>query len=488
MQPFHLLHDAWIPVRWMTSWPAKPGLVSLRQVFRDANRIEDLDGAPAERIALTRLLVAITHAACGSPAERDDWATFRTSPSDIDAYLLREDVAPHFQLFGEGPRFLQRPAGEGGFTQPFTKLFPELASGSNSTLLDHWGELPRPWVPARLALGVLCIQNFFVGGSMGRFVQGNGPALNMLHSILLGASLAETIRLNCLDRETGPREFGLPSWHGECSGSERVAWLHRLTPVPCRLWLDPENATVTIAQGVRYAEFEEFREPAASVRRVDDERRLLRASPARAIWRDLHTLTALQPDAGGFQNTAMVIQSHSRELAGSPTIRLWTGELIKAKDAKIVDAVESSLSIPWAMFEPPARNAYRAGVEHADHVANRRLYGAVKRYWDALKHDGAPVDAARNHYWHALDQCSGILLADAKLDPALRAGRPGYGERGAGDAWTRVVARAARDAYEQTCPRETPRQLQAFAAGVKLLPFFPVPSLTESLHPIHDHA
>jgi hypothetical protein len=37
------------------------------------------------------------------------------------------------------------------------------------------------------------------------------------------------------------------------------------------------------------------------------------------------------------------------------------------------------------------------------------------------------------------------------------------------DPWTQAVRAAARDAYEKVCPRQTPRQIQAYAAGIKFL-------------------
>jgi hypothetical protein len=69
------------------------------------------------------------------------------------------------------------------------------------------------------------------------------------------------------------------------------------------------------------------------------------------------------------------------------------------------------------------------------------------------------------HFWHALDQQSGTLLEIVRT-PALMGGLS-FGE--GADPWTLAVRRAARDAYNSVCPRQTPRQLQAYAAGLKVL-------------------
>jgi hypothetical protein len=69
---------------------------------------------------------------------------------------------------------------------------------------------------------------------------------------------------------------------------------------------------------------------------------------------------------------------------------------------------------------------------------------------------------ALQRYWHTLDRESPLLLA--------LVGKPlsiAYSEKG--NPWGDLVREAAREAYEATCPRQTPRQIQAFAEGLKKL-------------------
>jgi hypothetical protein len=93
------------------------------------------------------------------------------------------------------------------------------------------------------------------------------------------------------------------------------------------------------------------------------------------------------------------------------------------------------------------------------------LWGAVKQYGSALKNESPPTEEAKKHYWQALDQQSGLLL-DIIRNPELMAGLS-FGE--GSDPWTEAVRWSVRDAYEQVCPRQTPRQIQAYAAGLKVL-------------------
>ena len=75
---------------------------------------------------------------------------------------------------------------------------------------------------------------------------------------------------------------------------------------------------------------------------------------------------------------------------------------------------------------------------------------------------------AAAHYWTAIEQKVPLLLALVNDPSPLRpddAGRDRWG----GTEWGRALARAAREAYDLACPRETPRQLKAYALGLSAL-------------------
>jgi CRISPR type I-E-associated protein CasA/Cse1 len=108
MQNFNLIDSPWIPVRWRADATTDTPLISLSDAFTRGTEIADLDCAPHERIAVTRLLVCITHAALGAPNDEEEWDGFGTNLAEaVPAYLMRTDIYPHFNLLGEGPRFLQ---------------------------------------------------------------------------------------------------------------------------------------------------------------------------------------------------------------------------------------------------------------------------------------------------------------------------------------------------------------------------------------------
>jgi len=466
MNTFNLIDSPWIPVRWRAdaSGPTAP-MVSLEEAFRRGSEIADLDCAPHERIALIRLLVCITHAALGAPETADDWEGFAADmPKRVPVYLLNKNIFPYFNLLGDGPRFLQALPDAGGDGYPLCKIFFQLSSGNSPKFLDHWGEDARPWSPADAALGLLCLQNFFVGGSMASKVKGNGPALKSLQLLLAGESLTESIFRNCIDldnlSQTGGG-LGRPVWEAPADRN----LLSRLAPNSCSLWLSDDLATTQIDQGYQYPEYEDYRDPFATTVTAKDSRRLLRANLEKGIWRDLHLLTNLQKGEGPAGPLNLQSFNDRREL--SETTQLWVGELVKAKDAKIIDATESTFTVPQQLFTEDGRLIYATGIDYAESIS-KSLYGAIKTFWTALKHERPPIAEGQKLFWSSLEQEHRILIRLASK-PEERKGQPSFGAEGAEDAWTKLVRSAARDAFDSVCPRSTPRQIQAYANGIRPL-------------------
>lgn len=467
MQNFNLIDDPWIPVRWRATSNDTTPLVSLHEAFTRSTEIADLDCAPHERIALIRLLVCITHAALGAPEDEDGWDGFGDNLCEaIPLYLHSSNIHPHFNLLGDGPRFLQfkAPNAKANEGYPLCKIFFQLASGNSPTLLDHWGEYARPWLPHTAALGLLCIQNFFVGGSMASKVRGNGPGLKSLQMFLVGDSLKTTVLRNCIDLEVLHQSgacLGNPVW----SSPPDHSLLSRLAPTPCSLWLSDDLATTLIDQGYQYPEYESYRDPFATIVTWKDSRRLLRANLEKGVWRDLHLLTNVKnaEDTSGPLN----LQSFKNRLGTEVHTKLWVGELIKAKDAKVIECTESSFTVPHQLFSKDGRKVYAAGIDHAEAIS-KSLYGSIKTYWSTFRHENPPIAEGQKKFWHHLDLQHRKLLQLASY-PEERIGKPAIGTEGAQDAWTILVREAAQIAFNSVCPRSTPRQIQAYANGIKPL-------------------
>ena len=66
--------------------------------------------------------------------------------------------------------------------------------------------------------------------------------------------------------------------------------------------------------------------------------------------------------------------------------QLCLAELCKAKDAKIIDLLESHLSVPVSLLNDRGRAHYESGITFADTQSNY-LFGAVKQNGAALKNE-----------------------------------------------------------------------------------------------------
>lgn len=472
----NLITDPWIPVHYPNGQHSE---ISLQTLFSTASHISDLHLSTQERISVLRLLVCITQAALGAPATSNDWPCFASTFEDgISQYLLSPNIYPQFNLFGPGPRFLQCKGSPSDTLYPLCQIGFTFSSGNSPTFLDHYGETPRPYTPSQIALLLLTYQNFFIGGSMGSKIKGNGPALKMLHCFLLGKNLKETILLNCLDTQTiqksGP--FGRPYWeHGdlnqiakETSENATESYLGRLVPLCCALEVHIDNSSqpshpeylIRIDQGLEYPAFPVCREPSSTVLKGKlvqgkAEQRLLRADPNRALWRDLHAISILnQADLSpGFGPP--IIQSHLPTLKeSSAPIHLWAGELIKAKDAKIIDATESRYLLPIQFFQNETNKSYAQAVDYANRQS-QAIYSALKAYGNLLNKDNPPIEDAQQHFWNTLEASRDLLF-----DPAA----PNLNS-----PWTRAVHAAAFAAYNHSCPRTTPRQIEAHVRSQRFL-------------------
>lgn len=481
MTIFNLADDPWIPVRRLNGKQEALGLTAL---FQQAREIEDLVCAPHERVSIMRLLVCITQTVFAPPETEDDWEGYaEKADSEIPAYLQREDIHESFNLLGEGKRFLQVPVKPSEKPPSISKLIPHLATGNNTTLNDHFGndKKARALEPPVVALALLTFQNFYP--LYGAGYKGKGPCVdgNMLHTIVLGGNVFETVVRNCLTREMVDAAYsgilGQPIWEADSSKQDYEStacqsYLGRLVPRHRTIWLSENLETFHLAkESLIYPGFPDFKEPSATVvtRKKGNQTylALLDAKLGRGIWRDLHLITSIREMEISTEQAPLSVQAHWYEDDEEPMF--WLGALITDRKAKIYDTVESSLTVPEEMFQQEGRGIYLAGIEFAE-FCSWRLKEGVTKYCNELKIDKPPkilsmrVSKSRTTYWHRLDQQAQTLIG------LVRNGEGRTDSFGKGnDEWTRVVTTALVEAYQTVCPRQTPRQHKAYAAGLKKL-------------------
>ncbi|MBL9182863.1 MAG: type I-E CRISPR-associated protein Cse1/CasA [Verrucomicrobiaceae bacterium] len=481
----NLTTDPWVPV---LDRQGTRQLLSLQDLFAQAHELRDLAVKPHEKIALLRLLICITQASLNGPDDHSDWKSCRDDiQPKVKDYL--EKWKSSFELFGDGPRFLQVPglkaAKEDDEGNAATKLDLTLASGNNASLFDNAAGILRPVKPERLALTLLTFQCFSPGGRIGvakwngADTAGKGSSnhapctpSSMLHTYLIGESLLETIHLNLLDKEEakhlGAGGWGKPVWELPVTSlAEKAAianattsYLGRLVPLSRAIRLEPEGRSLILANGIDYPLLPIYREPAATVILRDEEPAVIGISLGRSIWRQLASISMKRIA----QNNP---QSGPRALMNVPEDRrstLWIGALATDK-AKIEDVVEAAYELAPILFEDEGRKCYESGVAHAD-AWSEALSKSVKACAATLKLEPVPYERARHFYWTAVEQHVPLLLKAAESPATV------------GDwketEWGRKLREAAEDAYEHACPAQTPRQIEAFAIGRGFL-FLPKP-------------
>lgn len=468
----NLVSAPWIPVVMQDGTHRK---VSLDTVFREGESIADLAANPCQRIAMTRLLICVAQAALDGPVDEADWLACRQRLADAAlAYL--EKWRHRFNLFGEHA-FLQVDGIDPSPNALADKLDLTLACGNNPTLFDHAATPEgRLFSDASLTSNFLVFQMFSPGGLIGvSSWEGNStektsehsPCLegSMLHTFLRGDLLLDTIHFNLQTRaqiqNLANMSWGCPFWELDRYGKAQLdvnasSYLGRLVSVPRAVRLLERSHQVVLAAGTRYAKLPLNREPAGTLVEVGSGTgkhiSYLSVNPEKHLWRELPSVLAVhQADYPG----GALCLVHLRT-AGKATFDIWTGGLAADK-AKLVDMAEWNMTLPAELLDTTVLARYQEGVAQANGAHGTLVY-AIKTYSELQKADPVWRNKADQLFWSLLDASSGILVSCAlEGDPQIQA------------QWMPVIHRSLLAAYSQSCPHTTPRQIQAYAQGLKIL-------------------
>lgn len=502
----NLTTGKWIPVVWEDGHADK---VSLLDVFQQGEIIRDLAVRPHERIALMRLLICIAQAALDGPKDRDDWqACQKRLPQAAADYLAKWKHA--FELFGAGQRFLQVPnvtrtaSSDENKLILVSKLDSALATGAASTLFDNNGGVSRIFSEEQLALMLLVFQSFSSGGLLSECIwngirtkkAGNaaapGLAGKMVHTIVLSRkSLLCSIWMNLINKEQiliTQNTWGKPVWEMMPQGpDDNVAisnavnsYMGRLVPISRAVSLQDDNVSMIWGNALNYPSFVEcgWREPMATIyvsSYNQNERRQLEGTVTKALWRELHVITVLRHDENNHLGGPLALQNIDDNVG----VDIFVGAIVHEPrmTTNIIDAIESVLYVPSGLFKDVGRQLYKKGVAQAEYwrnKINRAISTCHSKLHDNLdkaefrKRGNLIKQKAAAHYWTAIEQQVPQLLAIVQNPMLLDPDNAGK-EHWHGTQWGKALARAAREAYELACPHSTPRQMQAYCQGLKVL-------------------
>jgi CRISPR system Cascade subunit CasA len=531
---FNLVDEPWVPVTLAPDFPDAAKReplprVSLREAFQQGDKIVDLRCYPHERIALMRLLICVAQRALNGPQDEEDWKKCRKRlASEAVAYLEKHKSC--FNLFGDGPRFLQ--AHGSGKPKDAAVFRFTLVDKDTSVVFDAHVQPGARLKSTELAVALVTFQSFAAGGKSGgsepspagrktkagkiKYEPQSGEAAlcrdaGALHGLLLGANLNDTVHWNlvCRSQIARPVAWGKPVWEYKKNNvSElpefdlKTSYLGRLAPLARAVWLRDDLTSAEIANGLRYGVFADskdtktkkgklgtgIREPTASIqpgKNEADKCKLVSASAGdgvpKAAWRELHSIAVLRHSA---KRGGPLALEHLNTMKAQEAV-LWCGALINAaKPAKVSDVIESVFSLPVQLVEdadradmddprkqPGPNQTYRQGVALADHWAGR-LQWAVQVYHESLR-DSFKQNVDRGKKVKNQVAMRYWTALEQRADLVLLH-QVALGESYSCDGdqmkpWRDEVQKAVHDAYEFACPHGTPRQLRAYAAGLAAL-------------------
>jgi CRISPR system Cascade subunit CasA len=500
---FSLLDEPWIPI-------ADVGRVSLKQIFTEPT-YRALGGNPVQKIAVTKLLLAIAQAACTPEYNYDDWENLSTDELAKNCLAYLKTHHDRFYLYGENP-FLQIPAIAKAAIQPIGAVLPEIATG-NTTVLNTI-QIEKQLDDADKALLILQLMGFGLGGKKtdntvtlsagytgkskdnGKGTTGKAGAslgyMGFLHSFLQGETLLQTLWLNLFSQEQinelpydNDDKLGIAPWEkmpeGEaCETAKQLqnSLMGRLIPLS-RFCLLNETG-LHYSEGITYHDYKTGMVD-LSVAFSNAEKKVLWVDTERRPWRFLTALLSFMESQltekvskkdgstkGGF-NCYYIRQGIDRmrdiELPMAK-IGLWSGGLKVSSNAgeQYVsgsdDFVESiTFFNKEDVFNAAWYSALKQEMSMLDELADK-VKKSTWHYFKAQNMDGNKQSAAASHlFWQLCERKYQALVLDCKSEEKTKALRKDF-------------ARFARTAYNAYCPNNTARQLEAWAKSLPHLGYY----------------
>jgi len=480
---FNLIDAPWLPI-------ADVGRVSLRQVFSCPD-YRALGGNPVQKIALLKLLLAIVQAAC-TPKDEQEWRALGAPGLAERCLDYLEHWYDHFYLYGEKP-FLQIPTIAAATLQSFGAVMPEVSTG-NTTVLNQ-GQVERSLDDADKAVLLVSLMGFALSGkktdnsiTLTPGYQGKrndkgkpssskpGPAvahMGLLHNFLLGTDLRQSLWLNLLTREQiaqtniFPQGLGIAPWEQMPTGEDclvaqalRQSLMGRLVPL-CRFCLLADEG-LHYSEGLAHPGYKDgVADPSVAIDYSGKDPKALWVNPEKRPWRELTALLGFfsQQQSQGFQSW-QIHAGLERARDVSEVFAIWSGGLRVSSNAgeQYVsgsdDSVESQV---WLHSEALGQSWFiqlKTEMDALDELA-RALYGQIARYFKEQLVDGAKLAAQGTHlFWQLCERDFQTLLDNCDEDEQSAVNRRQL---------RRIFAAHAQHAYDRYCPKETARQLDAWA-------------------------
>jgi CRISPR system Cascade subunit CasA len=477
---FNLVDEKWIPV-------ANYGLVSLMDIFMQ-QKLSALGGNPIQKIAIMKLLLAIAQSAY-TPMDDDAWKSLGAQGLAERALAYLKEKKDCFWLYGERP-FLQMPGIVKAAKQPFGAVTIGVATGNTTVLLQTQKE--RDLTDAEKTLLVVELGGFALGGKkadnsivltpgyMGKYngkgKQSSGkagPALGykgFLHSFIAGTSITESLWLNMLTTEQVnaiphfTNGLGVVPWEDMPTGEDcmrarnlKTTYLGRLIPLSTFILLTDNG--LHYSEGIHYPGYLDGGfDISAGVDFSAKKPSALWADPEKRPWRELTSLLAFlaneKKDAFDCYQLRLGLP-RAKEALNS--LGVWSGGLAvhdKAGEkffSGTDDFVESEFAFESTYLGRDWFGLLKTEMSIIKNLADH-VYACTKAFFQCQKTEGADqARQASNLFWQLAEHHFQQLInaCGAQTSETLRP----------------VFAQLALKAYDTYCPKDTARQLDAWAAS-----------------------
>ncbi|MBB3062818.1 type I-E CRISPR-associated protein Cse1/CasA [Microbulbifer rhizosphaerae] len=511
---FNLIDEPWIPV-------VDHGRVSLRLIFSNPE-YRSLGGNPVQKIALLKLLLAIAQAA-STPEDEVEWRALGVQRLAERCLAYLDEWHERFYLYGEKP-FLQMPkvadliekrtelkvnSATSGAKKKEAELngepkslgagfYPDLPS-SNNTVLSHT-LVERNLSDADKAIFVVSIMNFAFGGkrvegdmdSLHGKLMGNrysapaGPSMGgwtgYLHSFLLTGSILSDIWINTLTESdvrkaaVWPQGIGKPIWE-ELPSSEGCEIANQYKSSYMATLVAMSRFSLLAGNGIYYMDGLNYPstkngwfESGLILDRSGSDIKTKYVDPEKRPWRELEGLLSFIDGnkTQGFDCLALRIgiergREHFLQFA------VWAGGLkvsVNSGDQSVKqsdDFVESIVWLHGAALGKPWIDQLKREMSDLESLSNI-LWSKVFSYFKSLKadngkkkentHAGKAASQAKHLFWQLCEREFQNLVDHCDQTDEAGVQRRKLRQR---------FADYIQQAYDKFCPRETARQLDAWA-------------------------
>lgn len=476
---FNLIDEAWIPI-------ADHGLASLRDVFSQSG-FKALGGNPVQKIALTKLLLAIAQAAA-TPQDDEEWAELGALGMAEKCLAYLEQWHDRFWLYGERP-FLQMLAVSKAGLQSYGAVLPWVASGN--TTVHTQIQIERGLSDAEKAMLIVVLMGFSLGGKktdnkvvlsegyLGKNNDKGKPStgkpgssvgfLGFLHNFLAGKNLCETLWLNLFTFEQVSqiqiyqKGLGKAPWElmpeGEACDTAKdlqLSLMGRLLPLSRFCLLTDEG--LHYSEGIGHAGYKEgMIEPSVSCDFSGRDPKVIWVDPERRPWRFLTALLGFlaQSSNQGFDCYQLRFGLRRARL-NTDELGIWSGGLRVSSNAgeQYVsgsdDFVESQIMLPNEIIGTNWFANLQLEMTELEQLS-KIVYSATLNYYKNQNMEGKNQAGQASHlYWQLCERKFQTLVNicdDARQAKNLR----------------KTFAAFANQAYDHYCARETARQLDAWA-------------------------